>query len=319
MKRKYNSPLIFNAFKPARITSFDVVRHFKNNLPKGYGKIGHFGTLDPFASGVLMIGVNGAAKLNDFIHDFLPKTYLAIGKLGVETPTGDMTVAPSQLDTTDYLKQVIANYNIEFLEEFLREHFLGEYWQAPHQYSAAKFEGKALHQWAREGIEIKKEKKRRFISKIEVVKFSFPYLILRCEVSSGTYIRTLFSDMANKLGTLGTLVSLVREGVGPCTIENTIKKKNWPNGQEWDLDHNSLAVDEVLPFGEINFLGKEEKLYCNGVKLEVGRAQKIIPSPLSDQYYWVKNEKNDLLGLAHIENGQIQTQFNFSANSSYPA
>ncbi len=64
------------------MTSYDVIRHFKRNLPTGFGKIGHFGTLDPFASGVLLIGIGGAARLNDYIHDFLPKSYLAVGKLG---------------------------------------------------------------------------------------------------------------------------------------------------------------------------------------------------------------------------------------------
>lgn len=310
----YKTPLIFNTFKPARMTSFDVVRHFKRNLPRGYGKIGHFGTLDPFASGVLMLGVNGAAKLNDFIHDFLPKTYLAIGKLGVETQTGDLTEAPTQKDESVYLQETIANFDVEFIENFLKEHFLGEYWQAPHKYSAAKFEGKALHKWAREGVEIKKEKKRRFISSIEVVKYSFPYLVIRCEVSSGTYIRTLFSDMANKLGTIGSLVSLVRESIGPCSLDNALIKRDWPNGENWNFQKYALQVDEVLPFGEILFEQKESLLYSNGVKLSEDRIGKKISSPLSDKYYWIKSIEGKLLGLGCLEEGFISTQFNFSSN-----
>ena len=315
MKKTYKTPLIFNAFKPARITSFDVVRHFKRNLPKGYGKIGHFGTLDPFACGVLMVGVNGAAKLNDFIHDFLPKTYIAIGKLGVETATGDLTEDPTQIDDSDYLKTNIANFDIKFIENFVQKNFLGEYWQAPHKYSAAKFEGKALHKWAREGVEIKKEKKLRTIHSIEVIKYSFPYLILRCEVSSGTYIRTLFSDIANKLGTIGTLVSLVRESVGPCHLDNIIKKKNWPSGEDWDFEEFGTPVEDVLPFGDIIFAEKEAKLYSNGVQLKLDRADKVIPSPMSDKYFWIKNMEGVMLGLGRIEEDMIYTQFNFSSNS----
>lgn len=314
MKKSYNGPLIFNAFKPPRASSFDVVRHFKKKLPKGYGKIGHFGTLDPFASGVLMLGVNGAAKLNDFIHEYLPKTYLAIGKLGVQTETGDLTEGPGQLDNSDYLQQTISKFDVEFIENFLREKFLGEYWQAPHKYSAAKFEGKALHKWAREGVEIKKEKKKRFIYKIEVVKYAFPYLIVRCEVSSGTYIRTLFSDMANKLGTLGALVSLVRESVGPCSLDSAIAKKQWPNGQDWDFETYGIPVDDVLPFGEIHFAQKEAMLYSNGVKLKLNRAKKVIPSPMSEIYYWIKSEDKKLLGLGKVVDDEILTQFNFSSN-----
>lgn len=316
MKRNYKKPLIFNVFKPPRMSSFDVVRHFKKNLPKGYGKIGHFGTLDPFACGVLMIGVNGAAKLNDFIHEYLPKTYIAIGKLGVETPTGDLTVGPTQIDESNYLKESIAKYDIDFLENFIAKHFKGDYWQAPHKYSAAKHEGKALHQWAREGVEIKKEKKKRFIYKIEVVKYSFPYLILRCEVSSGTYVRTLFSDIANKIGTIGTLVSLVRESVGSCHLDEAIKKKNWANGERWPYEDYAIEVENVLPFGEIQFAPKEAKLFKNGVVLEIKRAQKIIESSFSDSYFWVKDEKMELLGLARVDEQKIKIQFNFSASSS---
>ena len=150
-------PLIFNIFKPARVTSYDVVRHFKRNLPDGFGKIGHFGTLDPFASGVLMIGVAGASRLNEFIHEYSPKTYIAVGKLGIETPTGDYTGEIVQRDDSPYLKQEIARLPLAFLQERFEQKFVGDYLQAPHKYSATKFQGKNLHQWAREGVEIKKE------------------------------------------------------------------------------------------------------------------------------------------------------------------
>lgn len=315
MKKKYKTPIIFNAFKPARITSFDVIRNFKRNLPKGYGKIGHFGTLDPFACGVLMIGVNGAAKLNDFIHDFLPKTYIAIGKLGVETETGDLSEEPSRIDESEYLKEKIAKFDLEFIEEFVQKNFQGEYWQAPHKYSAAKFKGRPLHKWARQGVEIKKEKKRRIIHSIEVIKYNFPYLILRCEVSSGTYIRTLFSDIANKLGTIGALVSLVRESVGPCSIDNSIAKKIWPDGEEWDFEKFGLPVEEVLPFGDIFLAEKESKLYSNGVQLKLDRATKVVASPMSDIYFWIKNTQGEILGLGRVENMIINTQFNIASNS----
>lgn len=314
MTKTYKKPLIFNAFKPARMTSYDVIRHFKRNLPKGYGKIGHFGTLDPFASGVLLIGVNGAARLNDFIHEFLPKTYLAIGKLGVETETGDLTVEPCQVDNSIYLKKEISNFSKEFIQTFLQEKFLGEYYQAPHKFSAAKFEGKALHKWAREGVEIQKEKKKRHVYSIEVVKYEFPYLSIRVKVSSGTYVRTLFSDFANALGTLGTLVSLVREEIGVCNLKNKIAKRSWPDGEEWDFEKFGVLVEELLPFGEIHFLGKEAKLYKNGVSLKLDRAYKINDSNLSSEYYWVRDEDETLLGLAKIVDNQIKVQFNLASS-----
>jgi tRNA pseudouridine55 synthase len=114
-------PQVFNIFKPAKMTSYDVVRHFKRNLPPGYGKIGHFGTLDPFASGVLMIGIGGAARLNEFIHELLPKTYLAVGKLGIETPTGDYMSEIIQRDDSIYLKKVS-------LENLSKKKFVKNFW-----------------------------------------------------------------------------------------------------------------------------------------------------------------------------------------------
>jgi len=100
-------PLVFNLYKPAGTGSQDVVRALKRALPKGtYGKIGHFGTLDPFACGVLMVGVGGAARLNDLIHADCPKTYLARGLLGVSTATGDPEGQVTQRDASPYLADV---------------------------------------------------------------------------------------------------------------------------------------------------------------------------------------------------------------------
>lgn len=259
-------PLIFNAFKPAGMSSYDVVRFFKRNLPGRYGKIGHFGTLDPFASGVLLIGVGGAMRLNDIVHESLPKTYIAVGKLGVETATGDLTVAPSQVDNTIYLNQKIAQFDVPFLQEQLGQKFVGPYMQAPHTYSAAKFQGKALHKWAREGVVIKKEPKLRHIHSIEVMKYKFPYLSLRVSVSSGTYIRTFFSDIANHLGTLGCLVSLVRESIGHASIYNALKGPKWP-GKDQELSsvlQCGMNPEKLLSFPSVEFENSEQGLFYNG-------------------------------------------------------
>ena len=83
-------PKIFNVYKPVGMTSGDVVYKFKKNLTRPFGKIGHFGTLDPFAEGVLLIGVGGSCRLSDYAHEFLPKVYLAKGLLGQKMTTGDI-------------------------------------------------------------------------------------------------------------------------------------------------------------------------------------------------------------------------------------
>lgn len=304
-------PLVFNIFKPANISSFDVIRVFKRSFGKRLGKVGHFGTLDPFACGVLLIGVGGAARLNDYVHDLLPKTYLAVGKLGEETETGDFTVEVSQVDNSPYLEQTIAKMDKEFIQERLRGKFLGKYMQAPHKYSAAKFQGRKLLEWAKEGVEIQKEKKERHITNLEVVKFEFPYLSIRFTVSSGTYIRTLFSECANELGTIGALVSLVRESVGHHTSELALKKRDWPADQQWDYRSHGLSMEETLILPKVVFAPKEAKLLSNGVALKIERAATIEEAQESD-LFWAKDEEGNLLGLVKIIEGEWKVQVNFS-------
>lgn len=293
------------------MTSYDVVRHFKRHLPTGFGKIGHFGTLDPFASGVLLIGIAGAARLNDFIHEYLPKTYLAVGKLGVETPTGDLTVPPSQVDDSRYLKEEISRLPKEFIEEKLREKFLGDYWQSPHKYSAAKFEGRALHEWAREGIEIKKEQVLRQVYDIKVVKYQFPYLSVRVRVSSGTYVRTLFSDFANYLGTIGTLVSLVRENVGnEVNFKNALKKKDWPLERNESVMAYGLPVNKVLPFSELVLTERQEKIFKNGGFFKYAD----FNGPQGHFYWAISQESGKLLGLLYRNDAEIRPKINFNSD-----
>lgn len=293
------------------MTSYDVVRHFKRHLPTGFGKIGHFGTLDPFASGVLMIGIAGAARLNDFIHEYLPKTYLAVGKLGVETPTGDLTVPPWQIDDSRYLKQEISRLPKEFIEEKLREKFLGDYWQSPHKYSAAKFEGRALHEWAREGVEIKKEQVLRQIYSIKVVKYKFPYLSVRVRVSSGTYVRTLFSDFSNYLGTIGTLVSLVRENVGnEVSFKEALKKKYWPYERSEFVMTYGIPVNKVLPFSELVLNESQEKIFKNGGFFKYAD----FNEPQGHFYWAISQESGKLLGLLYKNDSEIRPKINFNSD-----
>lgn len=309
-------PLVFNVFKPARITSYDVVRHFKRHLPLGFGKIGHFGTLDPFASGVLMIGICGAARLNDFIHDYLPKTYLAVGKLGIETPTGDYTSEISQRDDSLYLKREIASFDVNFIETKLREKFLGDYWQAPHKYSAAKFMGKNLHEWAREGVEVQKEPVLRYVHHIEVVKYQFPYLSIRVKVSSGTYVRTLFSDMCNYLGTIGSLVSLVRESVGPVTHQSALKMKDWPQDKGELIIGKGMKVEDVLPFARIKLNEKQTLAFRNGAFLRPNDLEFISEGEIKEKYFWMMDPNGVLLGLAEQTfPDEIKPKINFNSEA----
>lgn len=301
-----SNPFLLNINKPKDMTSFQIVRFFKRKFGKQF-KIGHFGTLDPFAQGVLILGLNGAQKLNDYVHKYLPKTYVAHGILGQRTVTGDLTSEIDQSDESDYLRETIAEFSKEFIQDYLRKEFLGEYLQAPHQYSAAKFEGKALHKWAREGVEIKKEKKLRHIYNINIVDYSFPKLTIEFEVSSGTYIRTLFEECAQKLGTLGVLEDLIRTKVGCCTLDNALSESSWE-----DEEFKSFQMDEILKFPTLIFASKEARLYSNGVRLNIDRIESRMSGEISADVFWVKDQELNLLGLAELKDDEIYTLFNFS-------
>jgi tRNA pseudouridine55 synthase len=283
--------------------SFDVVRYFKRHLPGDPGRIGHFGTLDPFACGVLLIGVGGAARLNDLVHAHLPKTYLAVGKIGIETDTGDWEGRILQEDRSRYLNEVIASFDQNFIQETIAKKFLGVYWQAPHTYSATKFQGRPLHEWAREGVEIKKEPVKRFVHNIEVVRWSFPYLSVRVKVSSGTYVRTLFSDIARELGTIGSLIALQRESIGEISQKFALKMKNWP---EKDLAlPTACSPEELLPFKRWNIPAEREKAFLNGLTQRLD---------LNEEWAWGMGQDGSNWGLLKREGAEWKVAINFRAS-----
>ncbi len=304
-------PLIFNIYKPPGITSYDVVRHFKRNLPMGFGKIGHFGTLDPFAEGVLMIGTGGAARLNDFIHEYLPKTYLAVGKLGEETPTGDPTSDVVQKDSSPYFTQEIGSFSREFIEERARAKFLGEYLQTPHKYSATKFMGKNLHEWAREGVDVKKEAVARTIHALEIPAYDFPLLTLRSTVSSGTYIRSLFTELAQDLGTLGHLLILKRESVGHVHADKALQQTDWPKDKEPAFMDKGIPVTDVLPFAKFILNDDQVKYFRNGGFLRK-EALELSPNELETEFFWMLDREGKVLGLSEEKSGgEIRPKINF--------
>lgn len=279
----------------------------------GFGKIGHFGTLDPFAEGVLMIGTGGAARLNDFIHEYLPKTYLATGKLGEETPTGDPTSEIVQKDRSLYLKREIAGFSKDFIEERARARFVGEYLQTPHKYSATKFMGKNLHEWAREGVDVKKDAVARTIYALEIPRYDFPELSLRATVSSGTYIRTLFTELAQELGTLGHLLTLKRESVGHVHADHALQEGEWPKDKDPAFMERGLPVEKVLPFGSITLDDDLVKIFRNGNFL---RKIQDVPGEISSPYRWMKNNQGEILGLAEWKGeNELRPKINFCSEA----
>jgi tRNA pseudouridine55 synthase len=280
--------------------SFDLVRLFKRHFPDDPHRLGHFGTLDPFASGVLLVGVGGAARLNDFVHAHLPKTYLAVGRLGIQTDTADWQGEIKQTDFSPYSQQVISQFDLHFIKERLAI-FQGDYWQAPPAFSATKFEGKPLHEWARQGVEIKKEPVKRFIHSFEVVKYQYPFLCFRATVSSGTYIRTLFEDIARELGTIGRLSALVRESIGSLTMESSLR----PHALNTDFSAMALKPEEVIPFPVLELPDIRKRAFLNGLSSRLSQS-------VSGEYAWMMSGGENW-GLVQRRSDEWKTVINFEA------
>ena len=284
-------PLILNVYKPSGMTSAQVVAFFKKRFYKiDCGKIGHFGTLDPFAEGVLLLGFAGACRLSDYVHKWLPKTYRARGKWGEKTDTGDKTGEVIQK------KPIVLSACAES-EGILTKQFLGEYWQKPPHFSSTKYKGRPLYEYARRGFFVEKEPVLRAIYFLGEFAWSKEYLDFTCTVSAGTYIRVLFEEMAESLGNIGHLDKLVRYSIGSCNCESALVREQWNISLEKLISHGQ-ALDKILPLDSL-YLGKSE-----GIKFQRGERVKVLNEAYSknstgvcSQYCWVYGD-GSLLGLA---------------------
>ena len=314
-------PFVLNVYKPSEMTSAHVVNRFKHMLPKKT-KIGHFGTLDPFASGVLLLGIGGASKINDFVHKFLPKTYLALGRFGSQTDTGDHTGVVTNEKAPSF--SIESLNELEEVNDKLKKRFLGSYYQTPPSFSAVKYKGKALYKWAREGTIIKKEPVLREIYKLDVLPANAPYFLFRVQVSSGTYIRTLFEDIAEYFGEVGTLMTLTRESIGEASITNSLIEKNWlPKGEKFEktLDWSTdclLKMDEILPFKKAILNPPNDLDYINGKKVSRSKAACWLKESIGQGKFvepiWIANQEGKLLGLSREEEGFFSPYFNLPTN-----
>tara|TARA_Y100001970_G_scaffold59647_1_gene75947 strand:- start:1218 stop:1826 length:609 start_codon:yes stop_codon:yes gene_type:complete len=185
-------------------------------------KVGHGGTLDPFAEGVLIIGTGkDTKKLSSIIND--DKVYIAELNLGIKTntldPEGDITVEKIVPDLTkDKIKKVLKS-------------FLGESLQVPPMYSAKRINGQRLYKLARKNIKVKREPISIFISDIRLIDYKKNIITFSVRCSKGTYIRVLGKDIAGKLNTVGSLKSLTRTSVGVFSIKDSIKIESFE--AEW--------------------------------------------------------------------------------------
>lgn len=276
---------IINVNKPSGITSFDVIRVLRKNLKEK--RIGHTGTLDPLAEGVLVVCLGRATRLVQDIEGY-SKVYIAGFELGYRTDTYDIE---GKIVEESEKKSVTK----EMLEETLKK-FIGDIKQVPPMYSALKVDGQKLYDLARKGIEIERKARDIHIDFIEILEFDGTKGKIRCGVSKGTYIRSLIDDLGKELGTFATMNSLIRERVGDSTIDNAYTLEDIERLHKEGNDTFLQSVEEFFDYPKLSIdEGKNLTLFLNGntirYNIENGRYRVYC----QDRFLGLANVNNNLL------------------------
>jgi tRNA pseudouridine55 synthase len=285
--------------KPEGITSFGVVRKARRLL--GVKKIGHCGTLDPLATGLLILCVGKATKLAQFIIGE-KKSYTVDVMLGWKSTTYDRDGELTEVGSTD-------NVNRAKIEAALSL-FSGTIKQRPPIFSALKHRGKALYKYARENKSVVPAEREVHIYDIEITDFDLPRLSLRLTCSKGTYVRSLVHDLGESLGCGGYVDALRRTSIGEINIEQAITMENFEkiaaSGKATDL---LIDMVDLLPFPSV-FLSDDASIHINdGVEI---RSDDIVrtESPLSiSQVVAIRGREGELLavGRSLLDEGHLRS------------
>ncbi|MBR3325311.1 MAG: tRNA pseudouridine(55) synthase TruB [Clostridia bacterium] len=274
--------------KPIGKTSFDIVREVRKEY--NTKKVGHIGTLDPLATGVLPILIGKATKLSNFLmeHD---KEYKSTVKLGIKTDTSDAEgkIIKDDKLADNYLQSLAKKNNTLPVElsvyiQNILDTFKGESYQTPPMYSAIKINGKKLYDYAREGKTIERTPRKILISKITLLNIDLEQNEITFKVicSKGTYIRTLCEDIAEKLETCGYMKYLQRTMVGNFKIEQS---------------NNFITLEKIFSTNPKIDVKDLEKLK-NGMNLPIENTISNSYSGLCNAYY-----SNKFIGICKINNG----------------
>ena len=272
--------------KPKGITSFDVIRKLKKILKTK--KIGHTGTLDPLATGVMLMCVGKATKLASDL-EAKDKVYIADFDIGYAT------------DTYDIEGKKIAENIIEISKENLEQSikkFIGNIKQVPPMYSAIKIDGNKLYHLARKGIEVERPKRDVTIEYINLLDFKDNKAKIETKVSKGCYIRSLIYDIGQDLGTYATMTALQRKQVGDYSLENSYSLEQI---EEMVLNNDFKflkTIEEIFSYDKYSLqTEKEFILYKNGNTVK-------IKENLENKKYRIYFQ-DEFIGLANVENNNL--------------
>lgn len=274
---------LVNVYKEKGMTSHDVV----NKIRKIYGtkKVGHTGTLDPNATGVLPVAINNGTKVIEYMEQD-DKTYIAELTLGIVT------------DTEDIWGEVLEENQVNVLEQEIIDvvnSFVGKQKQVPPMYSALKVNGKKLYELAREGKIIEREARDIEIFSIEDIDIDKKKVSFKVHCSKGTYIRTLCSNIGEKLGCGAAMSRLERVQAGSFSKESSVTLA------ELEKEKEKYIIDLEIPLARFKVikLGSEEgKKYINGIRFNVS---------MEDGTYRVYIE-DKLYGICTVDNGVIKSE-----------
>lgn len=276
---------IINVYKEKGFTSHDVVAKMRGILKQK--KIGHTGTLDPMAEGVLPVCLGKATKLCDMLTD-KTKTYEAVLLLGRET------------DTQDTTGEILAEYPVTADEDQVKEavlSFLGHYDQIPPMYSALKVDGKKLYELARAGKEVERKARPVEILDIHVDRIELPRVTMTVTCSKGTYIRTLCYDIGRKLGCGGCMESLLRTQVSEFCLKDSLTLTQIEElRDDGTLENHILAVDKVFSeYPALKMKQDFDRLVHNGNSFYRNQAEG--DSRLPDGLIRVYDSRNQFIGV----------------------
>ena len=280
---------ILNIYKPTGMTSFDVVRIIRKI--SNVKKVGHAGTLDPEASGVLPVCIGKATKAIDYIMDDF-KIYEAELKLGVIT------------DTYDREGKILQESEVNASEEeiiLVINSFVGEIKQVPPMYSALKVNGKKLYELARAGIEIEREARPIVIYDIDIVDIKIPYVKFRVKCSKGTYIRSLCYDIGEQLKCGGMMWNLQRTATGQFHIDDAISIEDL---NEENINKHIMPIEKAFQKNtKITIEDRFIKFLLNGVVVK----DKALTCKFEiDSTYSIYNNDNDFIGIADRTNEGVR-------------
>ena len=299
MTQKNNLNGILLLDKPLMLSSNHAIQKIKKQF--NIRKVGHTGTLDPLATGLLPVCMGQATRISRFLINS-DKTYRALIMLGTRTSTGDKEGEIIETCSSD------VSTNTAYIDKALKS-FIGEQKQIPPMYSALKHNGERLYKLAQKGLNVSRKARSINIYSIDLISINDDYLEVIIECSKGTYIRTLAEDIAKKLGTVGHIDQLRRLNI-KCFHDQSMFSFNQIMKAK-SINQFLLPIDIPLKhLAKKDFSESESSMFINGLSIQTNQR-----SNNESDYIRIYNDESVFLGLGLYSNGYIKPKIVFSNNN----